>query len=408
MVPVYPCGPATPSASAIKNDAKTTFHRAHKLICAKRKLIVYRKSMSKEEPKELRRGWTTGACATAAAKAAYQALLTGDFPDPVEITLPKGGTTAFALTRHTLSGSTASAAIIKDAGDDPDVTHGALVSATVSLLPKGTGVVFKAGDGVGTVTRPGLPIPPGEPAINPVPRQMMRTAIEEVAEQHRGAGDVEITVSIEGGAELALKTMNPRLGILGGLSVLGTTGIVRPFSCAAWIASIHRGVDVARAVGLGHVVGATGASSEDAVKARYDLDETAYLDMGDFAGGLLKYLRSHPVDRLTLAGGFAKFTKLAQGALDLHSARSSVDFSFLQDLLRQENAPTDLIEQAASANTAKEVLDASLAAGIDLSGPLARRTKMAVRQILRDAPVDVEVLITDRQGKVLGETGFDR
>lgn len=364
--------------------------------------------MSKEEPKELRRGWTTGACATAAAKAAYQALLTGDFPDPVEITLPKGGTTAFALTRHTLSGSTASAAIIKDAGDDPDVTHGALVSATVSLLPKGTGVVFKAGDGVGTVTRPGLPIPPGEPAINPVPRQMMRTAIEEVAEQHRGAGDVEITVSIEGGAELALKTMNPRLGILGGLSVLGTTGIVRPFSCAAWIASIHRGVDVARAVGLGHVVGATGASSEDAVKARYDLDETAYLDMGDFAGGLLKYLRSHPVDRLTLAGGFAKFTKLAQGALDLHSARSSVDFSFLQDLLRQENAPSDLIEQAASANTAKEVLDASLAAGIDLSGPLAHRTKMAVRQILRDAPVDVEVLITDRQGKVLGETGFDR
>ncbi len=129
---------------------------------------------------------------------------------------------------------------------------------------------------------------------------------------------------------------------------------------------------------------------------------------GIFAGGLLKYLRSHPVDRLTLAGGFAKFTKLAQGALDLHSARSSVDFEFLQDLLRQENAAADLIEQTTSANTAKEVLDASLAAGIDLSGPLARRTKDAVRQILRDAPVDVEVLITDRQGKVLGETGFDR
>ena len=364
--------------------------------------------MSKEEPKELRRGWTTGACATAATKAAYQALLTGDFPDPVEITLPKGGTASFALTRHTLSGKSASAAIIKDAGDDPDVTHGALVSATVNLLPPGSGVIFRAGEGVGTVTRPGLPIPPGEPAINPVPRQMMRTAVDEISQLNGGAGDVEITVSIEGGAELALKTMNPRLGILGGLSVLGTTGIVRPFSCAAWIASIHRGIDVARAVGLSHVVGATGASSEDAVKARYDLDETAFLDMGDFAGGLLKYLRSHPVDRLTLAGGFAKFTKLAQGALDLHSARSSVDFEFLQDLLRQENASADLIEQAASANTAKEVLDASLVAGIDLSGPLARRTKDAVRQILRDAPVDVEVLITDRQGKVLGETGFDR
>ncbi|MHA7774538.1 cobalt-precorrin-5B (C(1))-methyltransferase [Roseibium sp. M-1] len=363
--------------------------------------------MTSEAPKELRRGWTTGACATAAAKAAYSALLTGAFPDPVEITLPKGGTTAFALTRHSLTENEASATITKDAGDDPDVTHGALITSTVRLLPAGSGVRFKAGDGVGTVTRPGLPIPPGEPAINPVPRQMLQTAIAEVAQANGAAGDVEIEVSIAGGAELALKTMNPRLGIVGGLSVLGTTGIVRPFSCAAWIASIHRGIDVARAVGLTHVVGATGASSEDAVRARYDLDETAFLDMGDFAGGLLKYLRAHPVEKLTLAGGFAKFSKLAQGALDLHSARSSVDFSFLQGLLREAGASSDLIKAAATANAAKEVLDSALAAGIDLSAPLARRTKAAVRQILREAPIAVEVLITDRQGKVLGECGFD-
>ncbi|MCX2724229.1 cobalt-precorrin-5B (C(1))-methyltransferase [Roseibium salinum] len=362
--------------------------------------------MSKDEPKELRRGWTTGACATAAAKAAYTALLTGTFPDPVEITLPKGGTAAFVLTGHNLCETEAFATITKDAGDDPDVTHGALITSTIRLLAKGAGVTFSAGEGVGTVTRPGLPIPPGEPAINPVPRQMMRTAIEEVASLYGGSGDVEIKVSIEGGAVLAQKTMNSRLGIVGGLSVLGTTGIVRPFSCASWIASIHRGVDVARAIGLTHVVGATGAASEDAVRARYQLDETAMLDMGDFAGGLLKYLRSHPVEKLTLAGGFAKFTKLAQGALDLHSARSSVDFAFLQELLREAGAPNDLIEAAGSANTAKEVLDRALAEGIDLSAPLARRTKDAVRQMLRDAPVDVEILITDRQGKVLGECGF--
>ncbi len=363
--------------------------------------------MSTDEVKELRRGWTTGACATAAAKAAYTALLTGHFPDPVEITLPKGGTAAFALTHHTLSQESASATITKDAGDDPDVTHGALITSTLRILPEGSGVRFKAGEGVGTVTRPGLPIPPGEPAINPVPRRMMQTAVDEVATARGASGDVEIEVSIEGGAELAQKTMNPRLGIVGGLSVLGTTGIVRPFSCAAWIASIHRGIDVARAIGLTHVVGATGASSEDAVRERYDLDETAFLDMGDFAGGLLKYLRSHPVGRLTLAGGFAKFTKLAQGALDLHSARSSVDFAFLQDLLREAGADDSLIADAGVANTAKEVLDRALAEDVDLSALLARRTKDAVRQILRDAPVDVEVLITDRRGKVLGECGFD-
>lgn len=363
--------------------------------------------MLKDEAKELRRGWTTGACATAAAKAAYSALLSQAFPDPVEITLPRGGTADFVLTRHSLAGDTASATITKDAGDDPDVTHGALITSTVRLLPPGSGVRFKAGKGVGTVTRPGLPIPPGEPAINPVPRQMMQSAIAEIASRHGAPGDVEIEVAIEDGEALALKTMNPRLGIVGGLSVLGTTGIVRPFSCAAWIASIHRGIDVARAVGLTHVVGATGSASEDAVRARYQLDETAFLDMGDFAGGLLKYLRSHPVEKLTLSGGFAKFTKLAQGALDLHSARSSVDFAFLQELLAQTGASPEQIAAAAHANTAKEVLDRALETGIDLSGPLARRTKAAVGQILKDAPIAVEVLITDRSGKVLGACGFD-
>jgi len=363
--------------------------------------------MSKDEPKELRRGWTTGACATAAAKAAYHALLTGVFPDPVDILLPRGGSADFILTRHSISGHEATATITKDAGDDPDVTHGALVTSRVRLLPADSGVRFRAGDGVGTVTRPGLPIPPGEPAINPVPRQMMQAAIAEVAARHGVPGDVEIEVSIEDGEALARKTMNPRLGIVGGLSVLGTTGIVRPFSCAAWIASIHRGIDVARAVGLTHVVGATGTASEDAVRARYALDETAFLDMGDFAGGLLKYLRSHPVEKLTLSGGFAKFTKLAQGALDLHSARSSVDFAFLQNLLAESGAPSEQIRDAAEANTAKEVLDRALVTGIDLSGPLAHRTKAAVRQILKGAPIAVEVLITDRAGKVLGACGFD-
>ncbi len=182
------------------------------------------------ERSNLRRGWTTGACATAAAKAAYTALRDGAFPDPVDIGLPGGRRAAFALAETALEPNLARAAVVKDAGDDPDVTHGALIRVAVRALPPGSGVVFQAGAGVGTVTRPGLPIPPGEPAINPVPRQMIRDALHEV----RGApADAAVEISVEHGERLAERTLNGRLGIVGGLSILGTTGIVVPYSCAA-------------------------------------------------------------------------------------------------------------------------------------------------------------------------------
>ncbi|HMQ58611.1 MAG TPA: cobalt-precorrin-5B (C(1))-methyltransferase CbiD, partial [Rhizobiaceae bacterium] len=205
---------------------------------------------------ELRRGWTTGACATAATKAALTAVLTGEFPDPVTITLPKGETPAFALAVESLGDGWARAGIVKDAGDDPDVTHGATIIAQVALAKPGTGIVFRAGEGVGMVTLPGLPVAPGEPAINPVPRAMMTAEIEAQCATHDIATDVEVTISVPGGERIAEKTWNPRLGIVGGLSILGTTGVVHPFSCAAWIHSIHRGVDVARAAGLPHILGA--------------------------------------------------------------------------------------------------------------------------------------------------------
>src|SRR5439155_21973408 len=179
----------------------------------------------------LRRGWTTGTCAAAAAKAAYAALLTGEFPDPVEVTLPKGQRPSFALAVTRKDENSATAGIVKDAGDDPDVTHGALVLATVRAGAPGSGVTFRAGEGVGTVTRVGLPVAPGEPAINPVPRRMIRDAIAEVATAANGAGDVEVEIAIPGGEVLAEKTVSRRLGIIGGLSILGTTGIVVPYSC---------------------------------------------------------------------------------------------------------------------------------------------------------------------------------
>ncbi len=353
------------------------------------------------EKRALRRGWTTGACATAATKAALTALATGDFPDPVSISLPKGETPAFALAKEQVGEGFARAEIVKDAGDDPDVTHGATIVATVRFAAKGAGVVFRAGTGVGTVTKAGLPLPPGEPAINPVPRDMMRAVVHQLAEVHGFTPDVEIEISVPGGAALAEKTWNPRLGIVGGLSILGTTGVVHPFSCSAWIHSIHRGIDVARAAGLDRVAGATGSTSEDAVKAHYGLPDHALIDMGDFAGGMLKYLRNNPVPKLTIAGGFGKLTKLAQGALDLHSGRSQVDMDWLAARLSECGGDDALAAETRTANTAAEVLTLANTAGLALADTVAARARETAIDALRGAPVAVNLMIVDRSGRII-------
>ena len=215
-------------------------------------------------------------------------MVTGQFPDRVTIVTPSGKNAdlevadkaAGAAADDATSRRWFRAGIVKDAGDDPDVTHGALICATIRAGAKGTGISFHGGDGVGVVTKAGLPVPVGEPAINPVPRQMMREVIDELAGALHGPRDVEVEISVPGGDAIALKTWNPRLGIEGGISILGTTGVVRPFSCSAWIASIHRGIDVARANDLPHVMGSTGATSEGWGRARYNLPDIALIDMG--------------------------------------------------------------------------------------------------------------------------------
>src|SRR5579862_6336386 len=257
--------------------------------------------MARQEASPLRRGWTTGACAAAAARAAFAAVLTGDFPDPVTIRLPNGETPAFPLAVAERREGAMRAGIVKDAGDDPDVTHGALVIAEIAQAAPGTGIAFRAGEGVGTVTHAGLPLAVGEPAINPAPRAMIKATLTELAAAHGAPPpDLVVTIAIPGGEALARRTMNARLGIIGGLSVLGTTGVVVPYSCASWIHAIHRGIDVARAAGLEHIAAATGTTSERAVQRLYSLSDQALIDMGDFAGGTLKYLRRHPVRRLTV------------------------------------------------------------------------------------------------------------
>jgi len=350
--------------------------------------------MSRKPQTELRRGWTTGACATAATKAALAGLWGGAVPDSVTIRLPRGETPVFAVTHARIGSGWAEAGIVKDAGDDPDVTHQALI--IVRVAPSLGGVVFRGGEGVGTVTKPGLPLEVGAPAINPVPRAMMDEVVAEMASDYGLSPDIEITVSVPGGAELAQKTWNPRLGILGGLSILGTTGIVRPFSCAAWIASIHRGIDVARATGQGHVAGCTGATSERVVQALYDLPDHAMLDMGDFAGGMIKYLRRHPVARLTIGGGIGKLAKLAQGAGDLHSGRSQVDFAQLAQWVGDD--------RVRGANTALEALTI---AGPPLAQQIADRAAGQVREMFAggEPPEQLDIVVIDRAGTILARSG---
>ena len=352
----------------------------------------------------LRFGYTTGACATAASLAAARLLLTETAPDVVTITLPRGQPAQFRLTHCRWTATGAEAAIIKDAGDDPDVTHGALIIAQVRLS-RTPGVRFEAGPGVGTVTRPGLPIPPGEPAINPTPRRMMTEHVAQLAMTANYSGGFDVRIGVENGVELALKTLNPRLGIVGGLSILGTTGIVRPFSCSAYIASIQQAMTVAHANGCHHVAASTGSASERLMRTHYSLPDLALIEMGDFTGAVLKQLRQTPVARLSLAGGFGKISKLAAGHLDLHSRNSSVDFLLLAVEAAALGADAALQDALRTANTSQQALALAHAAGL----PLGERVcAMARDQACTVVPpeVAVEVWAMDREGRPVGHAGF--
>ena len=361
-----------------------------------------------ERATPLKRGWTTGACAAGAARAAFEALLTGRFPDPVPVALPKGVRPEFALATQALGIDFARAGIVKDAGDDPDVTHGALIVATVRLAPPGSGVSFKAGEGVGMVTRPGLPLPVGEPAINPAPRAMIRANLEEVAARLGAGVDAIVEISVPGGEKIAERTANGRLGIVGGLSILGTTGIVIPYSCSAWIHSIHRGVDVARASGHAHIGAATGETSEAAIRALYGLPDHALIEMGDFVGGLLKYLREHPVPRLTIAGGPAKMTKLAEGKLDLHSKRGAVDLATLAERVARGGGSPSFVEAIASANSGLHAFELAQATGFDLPALVAYGAWATAAAVLAGQPGELETIVVGRDGRVLASSGFRR
>jgi cobalt-precorrin-5B (C1)-methyltransferase len=235
---------------------------------------------------------------------------------------------------------------------------------------------------------------------------MIRDAIGEVVQSVGRAGDVLVEIAIPGGEALAARTLNGRLGIVGGLSILGTTGIVVPYSCAAWIAGIRQGIDVARALGLTHIAGATGRMSEEAVRRWHDLPEPALIDMGDFVGGMLKYMRTHRIPRVTIAGGVAKMTKLAQGLLDLHSKRGSVDIEVLTGFAEAAGGSAQLRERILAANTAAEVFAHAQADGVALGDVVARVAQATALQVVEACGIAIEVALFDRAGQLVGHAPF--
>jgi cobalt-precorrin-5B (C1)-methyltransferase len=304
----------------------------------------------------LKKGFTTGTAAASAAKAATLALLTGKRPEAVYITLPSGKPFRVKVRELKVSGKRAAATVVKDGGDDPDVTHGAEIVSEVELRGKtgGPSITIEGGEGVGKVTRPGLAVPVGRPAINPVPEKMIRGSVTEVAAELGLTPELLVTVMVPRGRELAKKTMNHRLGIIGGISILGTTGIVEPFSHDAYRDSIICALDVAVAEGLAEVVFSTGRSSERAVKGSLPLPPSAFILTGDHMGFALKEAAEREkIKKVTIAGQFGKLGKLAAGHFDTHHTRSGVDFLFLARHI--EGATGEVRNRVLSANTAREV-----------------------------------------------------
>ena len=369
---------------------------------------------SSETEQPLRNGLTTGSCATACCVAAVRALLAHKQPASVEITLPRGEVVNLDIINYQSIEQGIRTSTIKDAGDDPDATHGATLFVELRLVPE-QGIKFKAAEGVGTVTRDGLVLAIGEPAINPVPRKMMTNHLEHYAQAYQYTGGFEVSVGIENGEQIATNTMNSRLGIIGGLSILGTTGIVRPYSCAAYIASIHQGIDVARANHFTHLAASTGIASEHAIKEYYQMDEVSLIEMGDFVGAMLKYLRREKIDsksgnriqKLSISAGFGKLTKLANGHLDLNSRQSSIDFEQLANIAKNLGASTELQQQILTANTTIQVLHMTKEAGLDIATVVCVDALKFAKSIVH-ASIEVEVWAVNRKGLFVANSHQDK
>ena len=355
----------------------------------------------------LRTGYTTGSCAAAASKAAVETLLTGKPVGEVTIQLPVGRPATFEVHRCDQAPGKVTCSVIKDGGDDPDVTHGAEICATVSLNSDGAAETrLMGGPGVGTVTRPGTGITVGDPAITRVPRRMI---LESVAQAAKSRGGQEpgfaVEISVTDGEVIAEKTTNSRLGVIGGISILGSTGVVQPYSTAAWRASVHLAIDVAATNGLSHLVLSTGTQSEAFTKQCLDLPDMAYIEAGIFSGASLKRCVMRKVQRATHAGMVGKLSKMAMGYFVTHVAGNRVDTGFLASLAAECGASAAVQDEIRQASSARHFQEIALSHGLtEVFTLMCRMVCDESRNLLQDDADDlvIDTLCFDFDGALLG------
>ena len=365
--------------------------------------------MNRKAPK-LRSGFTTGAAAAAAAKAALHLLLAGRPPEKVRINFLTGASTHIDVHRcRLLEPGTARCTVIKDAGDDPDITHGAEIGAIVALETSAEAGALRitGGTGVGVATKPGLEVPPGQAAITPGPIKMITNSINEVLEKFPADAGIHVDVFVPEGERLARKTLNARLGIVGGISILGTTGIVRPMSHEAYVATIEKAMDVSRAVGLSHLVLTTGRRSERFAQDRWPNDpEEAFIQIGDFFQVAMQAAASRGFSTATLAVFFGKAVKMAQNVPHTHAAKSELTLGALARWTRELTGDSDLGDRIAACNTARHAFDplkAEAPAVIARVAAKARRCAVG----FADAKVRVRCVIFDFDGSAAVDTDPD-
>jgi cobalt-precorrin-5B (C1)-methyltransferase len=345
-------------------------------------------------PTGLRQGWTTGTCSAAAAKAAAIALATGSACDRVEVGLPRDGArVGFDVERSVIGDGWAEAVVVKDAGDDPDVTHGAHLTAWVSWAGA-PGVHIAGGEGVGVVTKPGLGLEVGGPAINAVPRRQIAEAVGEAVDVSRRG--VDVVISVPQGRQMARKTTNQRLGIVGGISILGTSGIVKPYSTAAWRASVGQAIDVMAAQGQGTFVLTTGGRTEEGARLLLpDLDEVCFIDVGDFTGYALRRGVRRGLRRCVFVGMAGKLSKLAAGVMMTHWTRSKVDVGLLACLTQEAGGDPELVAAVGSSNTARHAYDLWTGAGLDGACNLLCRQVADNLSRFVEGALEIEVVMVD-------------
>ena len=354
-----------------------------------------------EEKTKLRTGYTTGSSATAAAKAGLTSILNQKNVEEIEIILPKGTLLKIPVKSCKFERDFAKCSVIKDGGDDPDVTHGAEIIVELSFTEKKNEIEIDGGEGVGIVTKPGLGLEINKPAINPVPKKMIEQNLREIGEEILVERGIRVVISVPKGRELGPKTDNPRIGIQNGISILGTSGIVIPFSTASYAASIRQNLDVSLAMGNDIVVLTTGGRSEDFAKKIVELPEHCFVQMGDFSGYTMQQCAKKNIKKAYVVGFIGKLAKMAAGVKQTHVKGSKVDMNFLADLARKSNAQEEVINEIKKANTARHVSEIIQKNNINGFFELICSETYKHMRKYSEEKVPIDVILFDFEGNIL-------